>query len=149
MLLNNITLIFRFFTRYIFLVRWNSPSRPLYMWLSQLECYLVCNNWRRVVVCKEIGNTRNRYAIFILQGPDVVEQLRQCSSITDISGGWNIEWHTFLSHAKYHTDLITTKECKHKNKVHVVQIHLTVFLTLLLRILLLYNFILHKIAILL
>ena len=41
-------------------------------------------------MCKEVGNTKDRYAIAILRETDLVEQLAQKISIPDISGGCNI-----------------------------------------------------------
>ena len=44
----------------------------------------------RVAMCKEVGNAKDRYAIFIPQGPDVIGHLPQYTSITDTNNGWNI-----------------------------------------------------------
>ena len=41
-------------------------------------------------MCKEVGNTKDRYAIAILRETDLVEQFAQKISIPDISGGCNI-----------------------------------------------------------
>ena len=41
-------------------------------------------------MCKEVGNTKGRYAIAILRDTNLVEQLAQNISIPDISGGCNI-----------------------------------------------------------
>ena len=57
---------------------------------------LECNSQRRVAVCKEVGNAKERYAMFIPRGPDVIGHLPQYISITDTSGGWNIRRHVFI-----------------------------------------------------
>ena len=44
------------------------------------------NSWRRVAVYKEVGNTKDRYAISVLQGPDVVGHLPQKIYRIDTSG---------------------------------------------------------------
>ena len=44
--------------------------------------HLECSNWRGVAVCEEVGNVKDRCAISILRGPDVVGKLRYSSDVT-------------------------------------------------------------------
>ena len=74
---------------------------------------------------KVIGNTKDSFAISILWGLDVVAYLPQKIYRIDTSKGWNVMQH-FLSHSKYHTDLIIAKESNLKNKVHTVKTHYAV-----------------------
>ena len=45
-------------------------SSCIAMWLPHLVWYLECNSWRGVVVYKEVGNVKDRYAITIVRGMD-------------------------------------------------------------------------------
>ena len=55
-------------------------------------------------MCKEVGNAKDRYAISIWWGPDVVAYLPQ--RFIELTQR-DISHDTSLSHDKYHTDLIS------------------------------------------
>ena len=69
-------------------------------------------------MCKEVGNVKDRYAISIWWGPDVVAYLPQW--IYRIDTKRDISHDTSLSHDKYHTDLISVQEFNWDNQVHMV-----------------------------
>ena len=73
-----------------------------------------------------VGNAKDRYAISVLQGSNVVDTyLKRFLELTKAFTG--ISHNTFLLHLKYFTGLITVKESNHENKVHVVKTRYMVY----------------------
>jgi len=81
-----------------------------------------------LLCARGVGNAKNRYAISVLWGLYVVEHLSQ--KISRICSLFSSRWYNHLYRVEYPETrfyhktwiyIITTTECKHKNKEHMVK----------------------------